>query len=244
MKRLVHAVLRAGDAEGRQPVLPAGLNCLVWTDLAVVFSEVEIESLTPTVPGLEAFARTVAELHRAQATIPFRFGCTVESDADLLRLLRDHRDGWIAMLDHVDQCDEYTVHLTANAGSPTHGEQPAQPSRLSHVSEPADRPGTSYLLARRTALQQASALHKEALERAELVRCSLQGLYRSYQINTPVPGSDALISLVFLVPRVSSATFLSALAAASRGASNRLITTGPWPPYHFTAPLAGVDSPA
>ncbi len=84
MKRLVHAVLRVGDNEGRELVLPAGLRCLVSGDLAIAFCAVAVEELTPTVPRLEAFARTVAELHRNHTTIPFRFGCTVESDSQLV----------------------------------------------------------------------------------------------------------------------------------------------------------------
>ena len=37
MKRLVHAVLRVGNNEGRELVLPAGLSCLVSGDLAIAF---------------------------------------------------------------------------------------------------------------------------------------------------------------------------------------------------------------
>ncbi|HMF38460.1 MAG TPA: GvpL/GvpF family gas vesicle protein, partial [Isosphaeraceae bacterium] len=124
MKRLVHAVLRVGNDEGRELVLPAGLRCLISGDLATAFREVAVAELTPTVPRLEAFAAAVAELHRNHTTIPFRFGCTVESNSHLVALLREHRSAWLSMLDRVEQCDEYSVHLPPYPESSTHQGQP------------------------------------------------------------------------------------------------------------------------
>lgn len=80
MKRLVHAVLRVKNREGPDPELPAGLSSLISGDLAVAFRRLAVDAIAPTVPQLEAFAKAVAEIHRKSATIPFRFGCTVESD--------------------------------------------------------------------------------------------------------------------------------------------------------------------
>jgi len=242
VKRLVHAVLRVRKDEEHELVLPAGLLCLVSGDLAIAFCAVAVEALTPTVPGLEAFATAVAELHRTHTTIPFRFGCTVESDFQLEALLRNHRVAWLSMLDRVEQCDEYSVHLPPPPELSTDQGQPERTSRDAQIVEPADRPGTTYLLARRNTLQRAAAVRKEALLRAEQVCQALEGLYRSYEVNPPVPGGETRVTLVFLVPRASSTAFLSAVEAASQLATGRLLATGPWPPYHFTAPLSELDS--
>ncbi len=243
MKRLVHAVLRVRKDEEHELVLPAGQSCLASGDLAIVFRAVAVEALTPTVPGLETFAAAVADLHRAHTTIPFRFGCTVESDFQLEALLRDHRGAWLSMLDRVEQCDEYSVHLPPPELSTDQG-QPERTTRDAQIVEPADRPGTTYLLARRSTLQRAAAVRNEALLRAEQVCQALEGLYRSYEVNPPVPGGETRVTLVFLVPRASSTAFLSAVEAASHLATGRLLATGPWPPYHFTAPLSELDSSA
>ena len=202
MKRLVHAVFRVGNNEGRELVLPAGLRCLVSGDLAIAFCAVAVEELTPTVPRVEAFATTVAELHRNHTTIPFRFGCTVESDSQLVALLRDQRSAWLSMLDRVEQCDEYSVHLPPHPESSTHQGQPEGTPDDPQIIEPAGRPGTNYLMARRNTLRCASAVRNQALARAEQVRQALDGLYRSYEIKPPIPGRETLVTLVFLVPRI------------------------------------------
>jgi len=241
VKRLVHAVLRIRKDDEHELVLPAGLRCLLSGDLAIVFRLVAVDALTPTVPGLEAFATAVAELHRTHTTIPFRFGCTVESDFQLEALLRNHRVTWLSMLDRVEQCDEYSVHLPPHELATDQG-QPERTSRDAQKVEPTDRPGTTYLMARRNTLQRAAAARKEALRRAEQVCQALEGLYRSYEVNPPVTGRETRVTLVFLVPRTSSTAFLSAVEGASHLAKGRLLATGPWPPYHFTAPLPELES--
>ena len=143
MKRLVHAVLRVGNNEGRELVLPAGLSCLVSGDLAIAFCAAAVAEFTPTVPRLEAFARAVADLHRTHTTIPFRFGCTVESDSQLVALLHNHRSAWLSMLDRVEQCDEYSVHLPPHPESSTHEGQPEETPDDPQIIEPAGRARTT-----------------------------------------------------------------------------------------------------
>jgi hypothetical protein len=242
VKRLVHAVLRVSKDEGRELVLPAGFKCLISEDLAAVFCEVAALALTPTVPRVEAFARAVAELHRNHTTIPLRFGYTVESDSQLEALLRDHRFAWRSMLGRVEQCDEYSVHLPPHHESSTYQDQPEETPRDPQIIEQGDRPGTRYLMARRHTMNRASAVRNRAMAHAEQVRQALDGLYRSDEIKPPIPGREMLVTLVFLVPRASSTAFLSVLEAASHPLPGRFLATGPWPPYHFTAPLSELES--
>ncbi len=85
-------------------------------------------------------------------------------------------------------------------------------------------------MARRNTLQRASAAAKQALARAEQVRRALEGLYRGYEINPPVPGRETLVTLVFLVPCASSPAFLSAVEGRFPTCnSGRLLATGPGP---------------
>ncbi len=200
MKRLVHAVLRVKNREGPDPELPAGLSSLISGDLAVAFRRLAVDAIAPTVPQLEAFAKAVAEIHRKSATIPFRFGCTVESDARLEALLSDHRVAWNSMLDRVEQCDEYSVHLPGPPGAPMDQDQSERISDPQQVVSSTDRPGTRYLLARRQGVHRASAVRSKALARAELLRPGLDGLHRGCEINPPISGQETLVTLVFLVP--------------------------------------------
>ena len=248
MKRLLHAVIRIGDGE-ETPTLPSGLSCLVWDQLAVAFSIEEISSVAPSVPRLKEFARAIAELHEHHATVPFRFGCTFETDSQLVALLRDHRSAWAAALDRVAGCDEYSVHLVAESEQASTRE-PSQPvPELDSAGSPADKPGTRYLLARRVTMQQALMRQQQATARGDGVRLAVEGLYRGYHVKPAVPGHESAITLVFLVPRASEPAFREALKRVPAGAGQRLIVTGPWPAYHFAAaveeaePVAPVECP-
>ena len=106
------------------------------------------------------------------------------------------------MLDRVEQCDEYSVHLPPHPESSTHQGQPEGTPDDPQIIEPAGRPGTNYLMARRNTLRRTSAVRNQALARAEQVRQTLDGLYRSYEIKPPIPGRETLVTLVFLVPRI------------------------------------------
>ena len=147
VKRLVHAVLRVHDT-GQEPVLPDGLRCVTSGDIAVAYCDASLESLTPSLPRLQAFARAVAEVHRHHTTIPFRFGCTVDSDAQLVDLLSDSRFAWVEALDRVQQCDEYSVHLPPHTESPAPQHQTDRTFDDQQAFESTDRPGTNYLMAR------------------------------------------------------------------------------------------------
>jgi len=217
---------------------------LISGELAIAFSEVAALALTPTVPMLETFARAVAELHSIHSTIPFRFGIAVESDHELETLLCDHRSAWLSILDRVEQCDEYSVHLQPHPESSTHHDRTERTAGEPEIIEPTDRPGTNYMMGRRNAAQRALAVRKPLLSRAEQVRQALDGLYRDYEINPPMPGKETLVTLVFLVARASAPAFLSTLKAACCATSDHIFQTGPWPPYHFTASLSDHESSA
>ena len=242
VKRLVHAVFRVGNNEGRELVLPAGLRCLVSGDLAIAFCAVAVKELTPTVPRLEAFATTVAELHRNHTTIPFRFGCTVESDSQLVALPRSPIS--LALHARSRRAVRRVQRSLAATSRVLNPPGPARENSRRSANHRAGRPGTNYLMTRRNTLRRASAVRNQARARAEQVRQTLDGLYRSYEIKPPIPGRETLVTLVFLVPRASSTAFLSAVQAASHPVSGHLLATGPWPPYHFTAPLSELESSA
>jgi Gas vesicle synthesis protein GvpL/GvpF len=238
VKRLIHAVIRVAEAIEAKPTLPERLNCLVSGGLAVAFSEVEIEALTPTVSRLEVFARDVAELHQHHTMIPFRFGCTLETDEQLVALLHDHRSAWLTALDQVEQCDEFSLHvLRRAAGPPTTVPSHATLEHATSDSAGAG-PGTKYLLARRLSMERASALRKQALARGEEVCQALHGTYRNCQVEPGLPGHESVLTLVFLVPRASISAFLIAVERAANPAVDRLHVTGPWPPYHFAVSLS------
>ena len=167
VKRLVHAVLRVGE-RGAQLSFLAGLSCLSRADPGVAFSEVRASKLlTPTVPGSKHSRGSWPSLHRKPCHNSLSLWLRWSRILDLLTLLaRSSNPLGSPMLEHVDQCDEYTVYLPADAGSPTNKASSRPTSQRHSRLEPTERPGTNYLLARRDRTATASALRKRGLGRS------------------------------------------------------------------------------
>jgi len=223
----------AAPAGAGAPPLPAGVNCLVRGDLGVAYALTEVRALTMSVPRLEAFAEVVAELHRQHTVVPFRYGCTFDSEAELSALLEENRPTWLASLHNVEQCDEYSVHLLPSSETSTKEWDVGAVFRAPNREESREHPGTAYLLARRAELAHAESHHRHAQERADRVRRGLEGHYRKCYVDPGPERPRELITLVFLVLRRSSSEFLAALARLPETTSQQLLATGPWPPYHF-----------
>jgi len=243
VKRHVYAVMRVPAAEAGAPPLPPGVNCLVCGDLGVAYAEAEVRALTMSVPHLEEFAAVVAELHRWHTIVPFRYGCTFDSETELSALLEEHRPAWLASLHGVEQCDEYSVHLLPSSGTSAQETGVRAVFRGPEPEESTERPGTAYLLARRAELAHAECHQRHAEDRADQVRRAVDGHYRECYIDPGPQRPCELITLVFLVPRRSSSEFLAALAGLPEATSQQLLATGPWPPYHFVDLRTGLGFP-
>ena len=237
MKRLAYAVLLVGGTDEGVPSLPAEVKCLVSGDLGLAYALVEVGAIATTIPRLEAFASVVAALHRQRSIVPFRYGGTFASNAQIRALLQEHRPAWLAALRGVEHFDEYSVHLLPSRPPPPAETGEAEADQAPGPAESAERPGTSYLLARRAELARTGSHQKHAQEVVARVAQAVAGLYRKCHVDLESPRAGGLVTLVYLVPRRSAEAFLAALSRLSQTISHKLLTTGPWPPYHF------VDSP-
>ncbi|MGC8642535.1 MAG: GvpL/GvpF family gas vesicle protein [Isosphaeraceae bacterium] len=244
MRRLVYAVLRVPDEGPDALSTPAQVKCHISGELGVAYSETEVDALTPTVQRLKAFAEMVDKLHRRFTVVPFRYGCALDSDDQLAELLAERRPAWLAALDSVARCDEYSVHLLPSSGS-AGGNSTAETDQTAPArSQTAARPGTAYLLARQAEMARAAGHQKHARDRAEKVRRALEGHYRGYHFDPDAARPGELLTLVFLVPRASKAAFLQAIDQLPEMSSEQVLTTGPWPPYNFVDPVAKLDTGA
>ena len=80
--------------------------CLVAAHgLAAVVSRVEETSSAPSVASLLAYERVVEAIHARQAVIPLRYGCLMESESAIIRLLEDHRQEYEALLGRLRRHD-------------------------------------------------------------------------------------------------------------------------------------------
>lgn len=197
--------------------------------LAVAYSRVSPEAASPDLARLLAFARVVEELHRRQAILPLRHGCLLSSEAELEALLRRNRPAWLSALDEVEGCEEMGLRVLLRAdGGGDRSALPSPPSR------PGSYPsGAAYLAARRTQLAACDALRSAGARIVGRVLQALHGLHRRCHVGGPGTTPDSLPSLAFLVPREDLERFRIAFERLRDASQERMLLTGPWPPYHF-----------
>ncbi len=93
----VPAALRLpGRPGGASP--ERGMCAVTAHGLAAVVSQAEEASAAPSVSALLAYERVVEAIHASRAVIPLRYGCLMESQSAILRLLADHRQEYQALL--------------------------------------------------------------------------------------------------------------------------------------------------
>lgn len=231
MKRLACAILRAGGpdpAEGVEPGGPA-LARIEADGLAIAYALVRPEEAAPTLDRLAWYASAIEAMHRRQPTLPLRFGCVRQTDAELVALLAAGRDAWLAALEAVDGCEEMGLRVMLEAAPTVAGRPPAAPG-------PKPRTGAEYLAGLRARLDLRDASRRAAEREAERMRAAFEGLFRDCRVDAATPGREAMASIAFLVPRGQVEAFRAAFRAHQSPGAARWLLTGPWPPYSFVVP--------
>ncbi len=169
--------------------------------------------------------------------LPLRFGTVVADEDGAHRLLEQHAAAARQRLAHLDTHREWGVRLTREAPGPdadtTEDEQ----------AERAQMSGTSYLAARREALQRGQRAEQETAALVQQVEEALSEYAVDLAHRGGGPGSGALADLAYLVPQPRQEAFLDAVERLGREvADERLLLdlTGPWPPYSFATLDAAV----
>jgi len=171
--------------------------------------------------------------------LPLRFGTVVADEDGAHQLLEQHAGAARQRLAHLDTHREWGVRLTREAPGPdadtTEDEQ----------AERAQMSGTSYLAARREALQRGQRAEQETAALVQQVEEALSEYAVDLAHRGGGPGSGALADLAYLVPQPRQEAFLDAVERLGREvADERLLLdlTGPWPPYSFaTLDAAAAD---
>jgi hypothetical protein len=244
----LYAVTDAAPAEehGEEPDL-AGVDGVpvrrvVSGDLAAVVSSVDPtrfseEALRRSLEDLQWLERT-ARAHNAVVTAVARSGpiapvrlATVYLDDENVRALLDERAAeFTAALDRIRGRAEWGVKGFAVRSK---GEGDAS---LQVTEEP--KPGTAYLMRRRTERDRAARGLQDAAEAAEAVHREMSACAvasRRYQPQDPrLSGrrEEMVLNVAYLVDE-AGADALRRLVEQHDGQSLRLELTGPWAPYSF-----------
>ena len=221
MKRLVYCIFRQ-DGASYAPE-PGTCHVAAANGLAAVVSQTE--PAPPDIWSLLGFERVVEAMHAEQDVIPLRYGCVIESDAAVVRLLEDHRQEYKRLLERLFGMTEMGIRLLCPA-------RPETPLR-SPLS-----PGAQHLAALRDRHHLRSVPVTEETELADRVAGLLAGCYAEQRReSTNAAGGGRLLSLYFLTPRRDVKLFRERARLITL-AGIGILRSGPWPPWNFAMPEA------
>lgn len=255
MRKLLYCVFSTAGREAPAPPALRGVDArpvdlVSYRSLCAATSPFAGARVAATLARVEAHDRVVEAFFRERTVVPMRFGSVLESDAAVVRYLRDHAASFRARLRELSGCVEMGVRLVA----PARIAVPPEPkgARAARPRQRASGSGRAYLEARAERRRAAEGRAPDVAAVVERYRGGLRGLFTRVMVEPPVvslvvgpegvaalaPGESGgaaerrTLSLSFLVPRARVEAFRKAFGELPRdGAASRL--SGPWPPYSF-----------
>ncbi|MCX6638392.1 MAG: GvpL/GvpF family gas vesicle protein [Acidobacteria bacterium] len=225
MKCLLHCVFRQAEEE-----LPDGCGGEVFVvrvqGLAAAASPAGEGDATPALSRLVAYQQVIEAFHASRAVIPMRYGCLLEGEPAILRLLEEHRQEYETLLTQLEGMVEMGIRILWNRGQrPVPREEEAVPST----------PGAAYLARLRKRHPPGDGLEAEEGRLAERIAGCLGGCHERLRAEAANAAGGRLLSLYFLTPRTSVADFRDRARRMQLPKGTRLLLSGPWPPYNFVS---------
>ena len=221
MKYLLHCIVEQGLEEpGAQS---QGISLVAGHGLAAVVSQEELDE-PPTVARLLAFERVVESIHARQTALPLRYGCRMESAAEILRLLEERREEYEALIERLRGMTEMGIRLL-------------WPARAYPQPAAAASPGAAYLASLRQRYEAGGSLAQEEVEASSRIAGLLGDLFAERRNEVSSSRQGRLLSLAFLTPRARVEEFRGKAREITPPGGAKLLLSGPWPPYSFVSSI-------
>ena len=148
----------------------------------------------------------VEAIHARQAVIPLRYGCVMENESAVVRLLEDHRQ-------------EYGAQLSRLLGMTEMGIRVLWPARAGVAPAVPPSPGAAYLASLRDRYPSGSALEGEETQLADRIAGLLSGCSTEQRREVSWSSQRRLLSLYFLTSKTGVERFRTRLGnlSARRG---------------------------
>jgi len=211
--------------------------------LSAAISAARASDRTPDIPRVLAYQGVIEAFSRDQAVIPMRYGALFPEQTQILRLLQEQRESYGDLLDELGDCVEMGIRLLLNDGQRGKSGEGTETGPQIVCAEPetenreprTGRPqslsrGRAFLSERRAHYGREEKALNESERSGEEISASLSGLFRKKKIEHSSP---EILSLHFLVPRVSVGAFRNVFAENILPTFPRTLISGPWPAYNF-----------
>ena len=202
--------------------------------LGAAISELGQPNALPDVAAVLAYESVIEFFFSRRTVIPMRYGCMVGDTAELAAVLDEHRQQCDALLAGLEGLAEMGIQAPANVSANVCGtaaeidSAAVSPARFSD----SNGSGVSYLLAKKLYYGGADRMAEQQNELVTTLCRPLSGLFVRRKLELPSRG-EPLLSLYFLVPRMSVESFREAARRCFRDGLTEPLVSGPWPPYNF-----------
>ena len=223
MKYALHGILHAAeDVEQRLSAMPEEESvCLIANGaLAAAVSIAPADGP----PDPKRHAEIVQMLHEVCTVLPMRCGIGFQTEVEVHALLQDHAAEFRAALAALQGCAEMGLRVLCSVTAASAAEADAG-ERFSRTQ--------GYLASRKAYYASLDARRRELLHVAERMQRPFDGLFLKCKMTPLSYGDTPTLSFQFLVRRSDTERFRDAFRRLQQQAIEKLLLTGPWPPYSF-----------
>lgn len=189
-------------------------------------------------PGVLAFAQVIEALGKPGPVLPMRFGSLVDEKTQVLDILRVREKEFQTLLEEVKGRVEMSIRLLPEKKDDPEGDwdlPSGRPGGCEPEVPPESEPesGKSYL-ARRGRHYGLKDLGRQVVhEKLVGLRKVFDGLFAKDFPENSSPGKSKMMSIHFLVQEEQVEKFQDTFLRFQGKSPDKLLLTGPWPPYHF-----------
>lgn len=236
------------DGERVYAVSGSGLTAIVGRVRLDEFGEEALHRNLENLTWLERVARAhdtvIAAVAELVPAVPLRLATVCHDDDRVREVLAEHSAEFTSALQLIDGRSEWGVRAHVRKGETTLVPSGTPRSQRSTGALPRGA-GAAYLKRRRSELSARQEADRAAAEEAAAVHETLcryaVGARRQPPPSPQLAGTDepVLLNGAYLIDHSRTDDFVAAVNEMN-SSTLRLVLTGPWPPYSFTAAVQGV----
>jgi hypothetical protein len=214
----------------------SSLALISWDGIAVVSSQVDVESIKVTTETIIRHEEVVEYLMKDHTVLPMRFGTVVQGASEVTKLLVKHHESIRNNIDKIRGNVEIGVKILLKS-IPVDLFQPAEDFPLDNYS-----PGRRYLLEKYRQFQK----QKRILENEYYSVDEIYGSLKAHAIQSCAQKfvtEKMLLNSSFLVAKEKVTEFKETVEfLKKRYPSLSFLYSGPWPAYNFVSLSQGGNS--
>lgn len=243
MNVLVYCIMRPPHPSGLESIKGIGdvpISLVETEGLMAAVSRIVPSEVTPNLKRILLYQKVIEWFHNNGAILPMRYGCLMGEESEMVRILKDHGEDYKRLLGELEGCEEMGIRILSSESGIRSSEYQANQLKSEIEKKPTPHPGQAYLAVRKALYDQEESFNKENEALIEAYRNVFAGLFVKCKREGPstrhtrmTVDNTLLFSLYFLVPKYLVNDFRRVFQKMPSKEGQKILLSGPWPPYNF-----------